>query len=313
MKQATSRALTLALAVAIDRTARDPPTRLHPVGALGAVARTLEALAPPEARARRRYGLGVALALPLSAGAAAAWLPRLLGIRRAPARTVADAGLLSLAFALRTLLERVREVEDALRRGETAEARALLSRHLVSRDVSGLGEAEIAAATIESLAENLSDSVIAPWLWHAAGGPPATWVYRAANTLDALWGYRDERYRDLGEAAARLDDVLNLAPARLTALAICAAALRHGAGAQTLRQWRLDADRTESPNAGHPMAAMAGALGVRLGKAGAYALGEDLPDPSCDDVRRARGIASDAAMLAAGVLIAALVATGAGR
>ena len=308
-----NRALTLALAIAIDRAAGDPPTRLHPVGALGAVARGLEALAPRGADARRAYGLGAALALPLSAALGASLLPGLLGIRRGPTRTVADAGLLSLGFALRTLLERVREVEDALRDGDLEAARALLARHLVSRDVSSLGPSEIAAAAIESLAENLSDSVVAPWLWYALGGLPAAWAYRASNTLDALWGYRDERYRDLGEAAARADDALNLAPARLTALAICAAAGRGGAGANALRQWRLDAGRTESPNAGHPMAAMAGALGVRLGKTGVYVLGEGLREPSCEDVRRARRIASDAALLAAGALIAALAAAGAAR
>ena len=197
------RALTLALALAIDRAAGDPPTRLHPVGALGSLARVLEALAPRGAGARRAYGLGVAVALPLLAALAASGLPGLPGLRRGPARTAADAGLLSLGFALRTLLDRVREVEDALRRGDTAEARSLLARHLVSRDVSELGPGELAGAAIESLAENLSDSVIAPWLWYAAGGLPAAWAYRASNTLDALWGYRDERYRDLGEAAAR--------------------------------------------------------------------------------------------------------------
>lgn len=308
-----NRALTLALAIAIDRAVGDPPTRLHPVGALGATARGLEAIAPRGAEARRAYGLGAASALPLAAALGVSLLPRLLGIRRGPARTVADAGLLSLGFALRTLLDRVREVEDALRDGDLEEARALLARHLVSRDVSGLGAGEIAAATIESLAENLSDSVIASWLWYALGGLPAAWAYRAANTLDALWGYRDERYRDLGEAAARADDLLNLIPARLTALAICAAAARHGAGARALRQWRLDAGHTESPNAGHPMAAMAGALGVRLGKRGSYVLGEGLREPSCEDVRRARHLASDAALLAAGALIVALAAVGAGR
>ena len=308
-----NRALTLAAAIAIDRAAGDPPTRLHPVGALGAIARGLEAIAPPSTATRRAYGLGAALALPLTAAFGASLLPGLLGIRRGPARAAADAGLLSLGFALRTLLDRVRAVEDALRDGDLEGARALLARHLVSRDVSGLGAGGIAAATIESLAENLSDSVVAPWLWYALGGLPAAWAYRAANTLDALWGYRDERYHDLGEAAARADDLLNLIPARLTALAICGAARRHGAGARALRQWRLDAGRTESPNAGHPMAAMAGALGVRLGKRGSYTLGEGLREPSCEDVRRARRIASDAALLAAGALIVALVATGARR
>ncbi|MXZ46778.1 MAG: cobalamin biosynthesis protein CobD [Chloroflexi bacterium] len=303
------RALTLALAVAIDGVTGDPPTRLHPVGALGSLARALEGFAPEDAAERRRYGRGVAAALPLVAALTSWQLSARLG-GSGPLRLPIDAGSLSLSFALRTLLGRAGEVESALRDHDLASARSLLGTHLVSRDVRDLDASELAAATIESVAENLSDSVIAPWLWYAVGGLPAAWAYRAANTLDAMWGYRDERWRDLGEAAARSDDVLNLAPARLTALALCAAAYRHGDGARALRQWRLDAGRTASPNAGHPMSAMAGALGVRLGKDGEYTLGDEFREPAHEDIGRACMLATEAALIAGAALGVALTGVG---
>ena len=304
------RALTLALAVAIDATAGDPPTRLHPVGGLGALARAFEAFAPDEAYERRRYGWGVAAALPLIAALAAWQLPSRLAGRSGAGRVALDAGLLSLSFALRSLLDRAGEVEAALRDGDLDAARALLGTHLVSRDVRDLDSSNVAAATIESVAENLSDGVIAPWLWYAIGGLPAAWAYRAANTLDAMWGYRDERWLDLGAGAARTDDVLNLAPARLTALALCVAAARRGDGTRALRQWRLDAGRTDSPNAGHPMAAMAGALGVRLGKRGDYVLGDGLREPTHEDIGQACVLATEAAVVTGAALVVALVAAG---
>jgi adenosylcobinamide-phosphate synthase len=301
------RALTLAFAVAIDGVAGDPPARLHPVGAIGSLARALEGFAPEGAAERRRYGRGVTAGLPLVA-ALVAWQlsARLSG--SGPRRVAVDAGALSLSFALRTLVGRAGEVEAALRAGELDEARILLGTHLVSRDTRDLDASEVAAATIESVAENLSDGVVAPWLWYAVGGLPAAWAYRAVNTLDAMWGYRDERWADLGEAAARTDDVLNLAPARLTALALCAAAAHRGDGARAVRHWRREAGRTASPNAGHPMAAMAGALGVRLGKRGDYVLGEGLREPTHEDIGRARVLATEAALVTGAVLGTAVVA-----
>ena len=303
------RALTLALAVAIDGVAGDPPTRLHPVGALGSLARAFEAFAPDGAVERRRYGRGVAAALPLIAALAAWQLSARLG-GAGPRRVAVDAGALSLGFALRTLLGRASEVEAALRDGDLDGARTLLGTHLVSRDVRDLDASEVAAATIESVAENLSDGVIAPWLWYAVGGLPAAWAYRASNTLDAMWGYRDERWLDLGAAAARTDDALNLAPARVTALALCAAAASHGDGARAVRHWRLDAGKTASPNAGHPMAAMAGALGVRLGKRGDYVLGDGLRAPRHEDIGQACTLATEAALVTGAALEAALVVAG---
>jgi adenosylcobinamide-phosphate synthase len=164
------------------------------------------------------------------------------------------------------------------------------------------------------VAENLSDGVLGPWLAYAALGLPGAVAYRAVNTLDSMWGYRTEAYVELGWAAARLDDLANLAPARLTALAIAVAAgALHEDGAGALEAWRCDAGVTESPNAGHPMAAMAGALGVRLTKRGTYTLGAGLREPGAEDIGRAIRLARGAAVGAAVMVTLALLRPGCAR
>jgi adenosylcobinamide-phosphate synthase len=176
-------------------------------------------------------------------------------------------------FAARALGDAAREVASALSTGKLERARFGL-RSLCSRDPSQLSEAQLVGATIESVAENASDSFVAPLFYYVLFGLPGAVVYRAVNTLDAMVGYRG-KYEYLGKASARLDDVLNFVPARLTAaLLLCAGALQ----GKDLRRgwliWRRDAASTASPNAGRPMAAMAGLLGVRLEKAGHYDLGD---------------------------------------
>jgi adenosylcobinamide-phosphate synthase len=151
----------------------------------------------------------------------------------------------------------------------------------VSRPTADLDPGEVAAATVESVAENLTDSVVAPALMYLAFGLPGAAVYRAVNTADAMIGYRDGALEHFGKLAARADDVLNLIPARISALAIVAAAAFTGASPRGALKtlWR-DRRRTASPNAGWTMAAMAGALNVRLTKRDAYTLGDGpLPSP----------------------------------
>jgi adenosylcobinamide-phosphate synthase len=152
-----------------------------------------------------------------------------------------------------------------LRRRDLAAARRMLAR-IVGRDTVALDEPEVLRATIETLAENLSDAVVAPLLYLGVGGPAAMAAYKAVNTLDSMVGYRDDRYREFGWASARLDDVANYIPARLTAVLvwICSGLLRYDVRRSvgvTLR----DARSQPSPNSGYPEAAVAGALGVRLG------------------------------------------------
>jgi adenosylcobinamide-phosphate synthase len=303
-----SRALTFGLGALLDAKLGDPPTRWHPVGLMGRAAHELHMLAPDEPRARRRYGFAVALGLP-AASAAAAMTVRGIARRRHPLAGVAtEALLLSLMSSSRTLLLRASEVEAALTAGDLDAARELVGTHLVSRDTSALDASEVAAATIESVAENLSDGIVAPWVAYAIGGLPLAAAYRAANTLDAMWGYRTPEFEALGEGAARLDDLLNLLPARVTALAIVAAGRAGGseAGAsagRAWRTWRRDARQPASPNAGHPMSAMAGALGVPLGKEGVYLLGGEFAPSEPRDIARAVTLARTALLLTgAGIL-----------
>ncbi len=181
----------------------------------------------------------------------------------------------------------------------------------MSRDTADLSAGEVAGAAIESVAENASDSVVAPLFYYVVGGVPAALAYRAVNTLDAMIGYRGET-EWLGKAAARLDDVANFIPARITALLLAVAS---GAGGgsplRAVALWLRDGRKTESPNAGRPMATIAGALGVELSKRGAYVLGAGMRVPTAADLRRALRIFAGAAALACAVALA-VTAIGAG-
>lgn len=266
------RAAIALAALAIDYALGDPPNHLHPVGLMGRWLHWGERLAPATPVARLVWG--------------AAWLFggwALFGgfAALAPRHWLAQGALASLLLAYRGLDRAVAEVEAALAAGDLAEARRLLGWHLVSRPTSDLSAAEVAGAAIESLAENLSDSVVAPLAALLAGGLPAMVVYRFTNTADAMWGYRTERFEHLGKVAARCDDGFNVGPARLTALLIALAAqLVCQRGDAALVVALRDASRTASPNAGWPMAAMAGALDTILTKRDHYALGNGgrIPD-----------------------------------
>jgi adenosylcobinamide-phosphate synthase len=199
----------------------------------------------------------------------------------------------------------------ALRRGDVQAARDRLG-HLCGRDPAALDEAELARATVESVAENTSDAVVAPLFWGAVAGLPGLLGYRAANTLDAMVGHRSQRYERFGTAAARLDDALNLLPARLSGLlTIAAAPAVHGRRAEAWRVWRRDRNDHPSPNAGQCEAAMAGALGVRLGGRNVY-LGRsevrpflgDGPRPEARHVRRAAKLSGLVGSAALGLAVA---------
>ena len=305
-----SRSAAFVGGVLADAALGDPPNALHPVVLIGRVAALARRFTPGDAWTRRRYGVAMALAIPAGAALLAdqvehRW-PRWLG-----GRPFAGATLLGLASSRRTLIARALEVANALDADDLPEARRLLAYHLVSRDTSDLDVSEVAGATIESVAENLHDGVIAPWLAFALAGSAGAWAYRATNTLDALWGYHQPFLEELGMGAARLDDLVNLVPARISAAAICLAAAAHGEDAASAwLAWRRDAGRTPSPNAGAPMAAMAGALGVTLTKRDTYRLGEGGRDPIAADIRAACRLADTAALLTAGAVTAALIRGG---
>ncbi len=280
----------------------DPPSMVHPVRAIGLAARAYEGVARRWLDPRTA-GISGALVLPVSAALAAAAVER--ASQGGPGgRMVASAGSLALASAQRTLMRRAIEVADALDAGHLDEARRLLAYHLVSRPTADLDASEVAGAAIESVAENLGDGVAGPWLAFALAGSGGAWAYRAMNTLDSLWGYRTEQYAEFGWAAARLDDIASAIPARAAALAIAIAAERRlHRGALAFEVWRRDAGLTDSPNAGQPMAAMAGALGVTLTKRGQYTLGAGLRRAGAPDIRSAVAVARDAAVVLAALCL----------
>lgn len=260
--------MTLLLALLLDALLGEPPARFHPVVLMG---RYL-AWAWPRVRG---FWSG---AFYWSFGVFLFTFPALLLdllLRPLAWGWVALGFLLKPLFSLRMLLGEVRAVEASLGR-DLEEARARLSR-IVSRPTEDLSPEEVREAALESLAENLSDSLLAPLLYYALFGLAGAALYRYANTADAMWGYPQHGSR--GTVAARADDLLNLVPARITGLLLCPPRL-------WLRLFR-EAPKTPSPNAGFPMAALALRLGVRLRKPGAYALNEEAPSPTPESTARA--------------------------
>jgi adenosylcobinamide-phosphate synthase len=293
----------LVLALALDWLVGEPPAALHPVVWMGKLISVLERHAPHAApRCELLYGAGMTAVCTGAAAFPALLLERAVrrGWRTHPAALLLLAALLKTTFAWRTLFQATERVACALEASDLDAARAAL-RWLVSRDTSTLDEPLIAAAAIESLAENASDSVVAPLCGYALSGLTGAFAYRAVNTLDAMVGYRG-RYEYLGKVPARLDDLLNLLPARLTALLIIAASATVE-GCDMRRAWRVmwrDHACTASPNAGWPMSAIAGAVGVQLEKVGHYCINAGGRTPTVADIRRAERVMQGALMLAAG-------------
>jgi adenosylcobinamide-phosphate synthase len=215
--------------------------------------------------------------------------------------------LLKQTFSLRGLSRAAGDIHRPLAEGDLPEARGQVSWHLVSRDTSELTESQIVAATVESLAENASDSVVAPLFYYLVLGLPGALAYRFANTADAMLGYRDEAREWLGKIPAHLDDVTNLLPSRLTALLFIAAAFLAGEnGREAFSIWRRDGDQGQSPNAGQPMSAVAGALDLELEKVGRYKFGEGNREPAVADIGRAVRLLYVAVLLGIGLATAVL-------
>jgi len=258
-------AIVPVLALAIDRAIGEPPTAVHPVVWIGRLLDVAARRRRDDHAASRQIAGGAAwLALTCALVVAVAQAVR-AGAHRLPptAATIIEAAVLSTLLSERMLVDEVRATDAALARRDLPTARLRLAG-LVSRDVTALDATAVREAAIESAAENLSDSVVAPLWWYGVGGLPAAALYRTVNTADAMWGYRWPPWRWWGVAAARLDDALNWVPARLTALAL---APRVG-----LRRLAVEAGATASPNAGWPMAAMALRHDLRLSKPDAYVL-----------------------------------------
>ncbi len=307
--------MTWALLVALAlEAAFGWPDRLHarighPVGWLGRLIAGLDRRwnrdgDPP---ARRRLAGRITVA----AGALAAILPAYLLQEALGDGALAPLLLGILAWPLvaaRSLHDHVAAVARPLSRGDIAGARRAVAR-IVGRDPERLDRAGIARAAIESLAENASDGVVAPLFWGLVLGLPGIAAYKAINTMDSMIGHRTDRHRDFGRAAARLDDLVNLAPARLTGALFALVSARPRA---TVAAMRRDAPRHRSPNAGWPEAAMAAALGVRLSGPRSYAggvaaepwLNPGAPDPDAGGIDRALALYRRAMAVAAGAILA---------
>ncbi len=303
-------ALAMLIALAVDRWLGEPPLRWHPVvwlgKYLGRAGDWVQRYAHQEASIRdlRAFWLaalvwlaGAAMVLGISWGLQTALLTLpwwvagvVLGLLLKPL----------LAWAM--LKSEVLAVEAAL--GQSLLAGRERLRWLVSRDVAALDATQVRESAIETLAENLNDSVVAPLFWFVLLGLPGAALFRFANTADAMWGYpgvhQDANWAWAGKWAARADDVLGWVPARITALLLALVA-----GGVSLARLRCEARRTPSPNSGWPMAAMALALGVRLGKPGGYVLHAAGHNALKQDTARAIAYASKTLLsLVALVLIA---------
>ena len=258
-------AVGLAVGYLADRVVGDPG-RGHPVAGFGAAASWLEARCYAN---RRAAGVVYAGALVGAAIALGAVFERLIS-NRSLSSAVTTAAATWAVLGGRSLSREAATVAGQLAAGSLFAARDQV-RHLVGRETAELSTEEVARATVESVAENASDAIVAPLLWGAVAGVPGLLGYRAANTLDAMIGHRSPRYLEFGWAAARLDDLANWVPARLAALAAAAwAPLIGGTAGKAIDVVRRDAGRHPSPNAGVVEAAFAGALDVELGGRNAY-------------------------------------------
>lgn len=303
------RAATLAAAVVLDRAMTHLPTPLHPVGWIGHAISA--AAGQPTGKARSDLWRGTVTVVVITVGAVAVGSAVEAFGRRFPLARLAEVGLLASSFSLHGLLSAAERPAAALDDDDLDGARDALS-WLVSRPRAELDEAHVASAAIESLSENLADSVTGPLLAYAIGGLPAALAYRVVNTADAMLGYRDER-EWLGRSAARADDVLNLVPARLTAVALAITAPAVGARpGYVLERARAEAARTASPNSGWPMAAAAAGLDIWLAKPGSYRLGAgQAPGPT--SLRRAIRWTGLSGYLVAGTAIAVSTLRGSRR
>ncbi|MBF0179340.1 MAG: cobalamin biosynthesis protein [Magnetococcales bacterium] len=294
----TQTAAALLLALLLDGWIGEP-RRWHPLVGFGRLADWLESrLNPQEGTPGRLAARGAGCAawgvLVLLPAGLLAW-----GLPQDGSFWLVEAVLLYLTVGGRSLIEHGEAVRAALARQDRELARVRVG-YLVSRETAALEPAQVAGATIESLLENGCDALFGAMFWFLVAGAPGALAYRLANTLDAMWGYKTPRLLHFGWAAARADDLLNLVPARLTALSYTLA----GRTATAWRCWNRQGGGWKSPNAGVVMASGAGALGLRLGGPARYhgidtmrpQLGEGDP-PDGEDIARAIGLLRRALLL----------------
>jgi len=261
----------------------------HPVVWIGALISALEGRLNAGQAARRRAMGGLTVILVLNAVLIPALLLQ-LALPDGMAGVLLGGVLAWPLLAVRSMHDHVAAVAKPLARGDLFAARQAVAM-IVGRDPERLGQEGVARAALESLAENSSDGIVAPLFWGVIGGLPGIAAYKAINTMDSMIGHRNQRYEDFGKAAARLDDLVNWLPARLTGLLF---ALASGRPRRAIRVMRRDARQHRSPNAGWPEAAMAGALPVRLSGPRVYGdviadepwVNGTAPDPDAETLAR---------------------------
>lgn len=276
------------LALMVDLLLGDPEWIYHPVRGIGLFISNAE----KRIRVRKTSPLGLRLwglllwTITVSATFIAVYGLLLIAARIHPFLVILlQILLIWLGLAARSLERESGKVIAPLQRGNLPEARKRLS-YIVGRDTESLGQEGIIRAAVETVAENTSDGVIAPLFYAFLGGAPLLWVYKAVNTLDSMVGYKDEKYGDLGYVSAKMDDLMNYIPARLTALFLILSSLLPGYSFRgSLRIWIRDRRNHKSPNSAHPEAAAAGALGIQLGGDAIYA-GKITRKPFIGDAKR---------------------------
>lgn len=298
------------MALLLDRVLGEP-RRFHPLAGFGRLATWLEAGLNPGGRGQRWQGVAAMVLLVAPGVTLAGWLQQ-----QAAVGAVFSVVVLYAAVGLRSLHQHAEPVAAALARSDLETARASVA-HMVSRDTSALDAEGVARAAVESVLENGNDAVFGALFWFLVAGAAGVLGYRLVNTLDAMWGYKTPRYLQFGWAAARLDDVLNFIPARLTALSYALL----GRTRSALACWRTQAAAWDSPNAGPVMAAGAGALGVRLGGAAVYhgrtevrpPLGQGAAPQGADIARALRLVRHGAGLWWAIMVAVALLMRGSGH
>ena len=301
------RGASVVAALLADALIGEPPEAAHPIVLMGRAISAFEelVLAFKGERRLRLAGLFLAAALPTLSFV----LARLV-LRLAPPklRWLLEVGLLSTALSMRGLARSALAVERGLTDSDLEAARTRVGE-LVGRDTERLPPGEVARAAVESIAENTSDGVVAPMVYGLLLGAPGALAYKAVNTLDSMVGHPQPPYKDLGWIPARLDDLANLLPARLTVLSVAVVSDR---GLTTLASTRRYGPLTRSPNAGRVEAAFAGALDLRLGGANSYegvlrqgpVLGSGHP-PEAADISRAVSLMRRSCLLLAALFLAA--------
>jgi adenosylcobinamide-phosphate synthase len=318
-----NRSILLPAAYLLDQIAGDPEWFPHPVRLIGAAISGGEsALRRPNQSSSVDLVAGGILTLAI-VGAAYSLTAGALELAQRRSRNLGNAIELLLGWtclAARNLEDEAASVTNALSHGDITLARTRLAR-IVGRDTADLNSSEISRAVIETVAESASDGVVAPLFYMAIAGVPLSMAYKAINTLDSMIGHADENYFFFGKVAARLDDIANYLPARITALALVGGSHLHEQSDSTAawRTWLRDGAKHKSPNAGQPESAITGALHVALGGENTYAgeripaarIGEEFAPPNVHKANQAIRLVSTAALLGLtfGVLLAAILPT----